>query len=73
MRHKCDDCSKAPPKNAVVVDRYCNYSAFNGYHRTHSDYSSVRCMSCGSYWRTKADYVGGLPDANESQRTCIVK
>jgi hypothetical protein len=46
-----------------VTQRLCNYSAFNGYHYTRSDYSTVRCAVCGSHWRTKADYVSSLPDA----------
>lgn len=41
----------------VVQDRQCNHSAFNGYRRTPSDYSSLVCYSCGATWRTKADYV----------------
>jgi hypothetical protein len=45
-----------------VVHRNCNYSAFNGGHRTPSDYSLVCCGTCGRRWRTKAAYVGRLPD-----------
>ncbi|NIT79608.1 MAG: hypothetical protein GWN58_33160 [Anaerolineae bacterium] len=46
-----------------VTQRYCNHSAFNGYHWTPSDYSEVRCMECRMSWRTKAKYVDLLPDA----------
>jgi hypothetical protein len=46
----------------VVIDRQCNYSAFSGSRRTASDYSAVHCPVCGHIWRTKARYVGGLPD-----------
>jgi hypothetical protein len=56
-----------------VLDRRCNFSAFNGYHRTPSDYSSVVCLMCcanrsggtakTALWRTKAGYVRELPDA----------
>lgn len=46
-----------------VTQRYCNHSAFNGYHWTPSDYSEVRCMECRVFWRTKAAYVDSLPDA----------
>jgi hypothetical protein len=46
-----------------VLVRYANYSAFNGYHRTPSDYSSLRCGTCGRCWRTSAGYVGQVPDA----------
>lgn len=38
-----------------------NYSAFNGYSLTPSDYSEVHCRECGRVWRTKAAYVDGLP------------
>jgi hypothetical protein len=47
----------------VVIVRYGNYSAFNGHHFTPSDYSLVKCRACNRHWRTKAAYVGGLPDA----------
>jgi hypothetical protein len=38
----------------------CNHSAFNGYHYTRSDYSSINCTECGHVWRTKAAYVFDL-------------
>jgi hypothetical protein len=34
----------------------CNHSAFNGYHRTSSEWSSVICKTCGAVWRTKANW-----------------
>lgn len=51
----------------VTVD-HANYSAFNGYHRTYSDYSEVRCTwempgrpdHICAIWRTKAAYVDAL-------------
>ena len=47
-----------------VVHYRCNYSAFNGYHYTPSDYSAVGCLTglggCGARWRTKAQYVNYL-------------
>lgn len=46
-----------------VTARRCNYSAFNGYHWTPSDYSEVRCSECLASWRTKAQYVDRLRDA----------
>lgn len=49
-------------RNWVVRARYCNYSAFNGYHYTPSDWSAVRCNACNAYWRTKALYVDRLAD-----------
>lgn len=45
----------------VVVQFMANCSAFNGYHRTSSDYSAVQCHGCMSIWRTKAEYVWALP------------
>lgn len=42
--------------------RKANYSAFNGGHRTPSDYSLVTCPACSCHWRTKAAYVDRLPD-----------
>jgi hypothetical protein len=48
----------------VVIQRECNHSAFNGYHRAPSDYSGLKCWApgCGRAWRTKAAYVRELPD-----------
>lgn len=48
----------------TVVQRNYNMSAFNGYRRTPSQYSEVRCSfaMCRSVWRTKAAYVADLPD-----------
>lgn len=55
-----------------VIDRNCNYSAFNGYRRTPSDYSSVICLAFSwpqicAVWRTKANYVDTLPDATREE------
>lgn len=52
----------------VVVQRQCNYSAFNGYHYTPSEYSLVRCTvpGCRSLWRTKATFVDDLPDEDST-------
>ncbi len=50
-------------RDVRVINRRCNYSAFNSYHRTPSAYSQVVCLSCGAIWRTKADYVDSSPDA----------
>ena len=58
---KCEKDPRDPP--VMVVDRNCNYSAFNGYAWTGSDYSMVMCLWCGSHWRTKAKYVDEKPDA----------
>ena len=51
------------PRRVEVLQRKCNHSAFNGYHRTPSEYSSVACLSCHRTWRTKAAYVDQAPDA----------
>jgi hypothetical protein len=58
-------CQREHQADWVVLQRKCNHSAFNGYHWTPSDYSSVRCghPGCGRVWRTKAAYVDSLPDA----------
>jgi hypothetical protein len=52
----------------TVVHRECNFSAFNGYHYTPSDYSLVLCGTCGRRWRTKAAYVRTLPDQSTTAR-----
>lgn len=61
------DCL-AKPELWRVVDRHCNYSAFNGHRYTPSDYSFCKCTKCGHGWRTKADYVALLADASASER-----
>ena len=62
--YECD----APKSEWRVLDRYCNYSAFNGGHRTPSEYSACKCLRCDHVWRTKADYVGSLADATAAER-----
>lgn len=44
-------------------DCFSAFSAFNGYHFTPSDYSEIVCTrpGCHGRWRTKAEYVDGLP------------
>lgn len=56
-------CRCPLPRTVVVVHRRCNFSAFNGYRRTWSAYSLVRCTRCSHYWRTRASYVDSAPDA----------
>jgi hypothetical protein len=51
-------------RNWVVIVRKGNYSAFNGYRFTLSDYSEVYCKSCRALGRTKAKYVDELPDGS---------
>lgn len=60
----CEGPKKERMKNWRVVDYKCNYSAFNGYHFTLSEYSSVTCIKCPGFWRTKAKYVEDLQGAN---------
>lgn len=55
----CTD--KGHRKSWRVDVRRANFSAFNGYRRTWSPYSQVRCGDCGAVWRTKAAYVDELP------------
>ncbi len=57
-------------EDLVVIARNENHSAFNGYKRTWSEYSHVRCTRPGCYgdWRTKAKYVDHLPDAGEQHK-----
>lgn len=45
----------------LVVQRKMNASSFNGGRATPSAYSCVKCVDCGAIWRTKANYVDGLP------------
>jgi hypothetical protein len=59
-------------EHIVVVHRQCNYSAFNGYHWTPSAYSQVRCLKCGTFWRTKANYVRGLRDATHLETVRVI-
>lgn len=44
-------------KNWVIAQFMSNRSAFNGYHETSSNYSEVRCLKCGRFWRTMAKYI----------------
>lgn len=64
-------CAEKGHRHVVLVRRG-NYSAFNGYHRTYSDYSDIRCINRyrdnklgpeGAFWRAKGKYVDELPDA----------
>jgi hypothetical protein len=50
------------PKNVRVVDRDCNYSAFNGCRCTPSRYSGVLCGTCGHHWRAKGAWVDAAQD-----------
>ena len=62
---KCEERKKPAKKRKwVVLNRHCNYSAFNGYHWTPSAYSAVHCPVCYTTWRTKAAYVDELKDGD---------
>lgn len=52
----------------VVTARNQNHSAFNGYRATPSAYSQVRCVECGTFWRTRAAFVRFLRDATDEER-----
>jgi hypothetical protein len=60
-------CRQEHRAHWVVTVREANYSAFNGRHRTPSDYSEIVCEKltggCGRRWRTRGAYVRSLPDA----------
>lgn len=51
-----------------VLDRNCNYSAFRGYRLTYSDYSALICLTCGSVWRSKANYIEYLYDISAKEK-----
>lgn len=61
-RERGVECRRSHRDRWVVIVREGNYSAFNGYHFTPSDYSCLECTSCGRTWRTKAGYVRDVPD-----------
>jgi hypothetical protein len=50
-----------------VWHRHCNYSAFNGYRETPSNYSRMICLNCAANWRTKAQYVDRYGDASPAE------
>jgi hypothetical protein len=60
---RCGEKKKPIAERRWVVTQYmCNHSAFNGYHYTRSDYSTVICEApgCTGCGRTKANYVDEL-------------
>lgn len=63
-----DACKNWYHREQWVVTQYrCNHSAFNGYHKTYSDYSEVWCTICPRRWRTKASYVNLLDVVSRSE------
>lgn len=63
-------CKRKDHRSSWRVTVYrANYSAFNGYRRTRSDYSEVTCTLDGHRWRTKAAYVEELPRSLEARES----
>jgi len=61
---KCEERSKpVAERNWEVLQYKCHHSAFSGYHCTWSQWSTVRCKTCGAVGRTKASYVDELKHA----------
>lgn len=60
----CGRDLRTDKEDLIVLALKCNHSAFNGYRRTPSNWSEVRCIrpGCHGIWRTKSDYVYQLPD-----------
>jgi hypothetical protein len=57
----CSDGELGHPIDQVFIHTWHgNYSAFNGYRFTPSDYSELGCSRCGVSWRTNAAYVEEL-------------
>lgn len=58
-------CGDGEPRHELqhieILTYRGNYSAFNGYRFTPSDYSAVSCTRCGAVWRTNAGWVELLP------------
>lgn len=74
--------NKAHRPSWRVYQRRGNRSAFSGYHWTPSDYSAVLCLDCyggergedsTAIWRTKADYVDGLPDIKPGEEEAAIE
>jgi len=75
---KCAEREKPIQDRKWFVSQFkYNRSAFNGYHATWSDYSTVQCLSCGAAGRTKAKYADTLPLGGQevivpcSQKNCL--
>lgn len=56
------NCKEHGKKFWRIVHYKHNHSAFNGYHRTYSEWSSIICVApgCLASWRTEAAYVEKL-------------
>jgi hypothetical protein len=68
----CPERKKPVDQRAwVVTQRLGNASAFNGYRWQPSDWSSVFCLGCHAFGRTKASYVSSLRDGRISNNPPI--
>lgn len=56
----------------VVTVRNANYSRFSGGRYTPSDYSEIRCMTTGAFWRSKSKLNDSLPDATFNEATEVI-
>ena len=65
--HKSSPCPALIGKWRVI-DRHCNYSRFGGGRYQPSQYSALKCLTCGARWRTNADYVALVKDATPKER-----
>lgn len=55
---KCEERRKPiEEREWKVLQLKCHHSAFAGYRRTPSHFSSVTCLICGAVWRTKSDFA----------------
>jgi hypothetical protein len=63
-RKRTAECARLHRKAWRVRQRNMNASAFNGYRPTWSAYSGLICTheGCGRAWRSRAAYVGSIPD-----------
>lgn len=80
-------CHRHERSNYRLAHVRHNHSAFSGYHRTYSDYSSVVCVApdptssnphnvCSHRWNSKAAWVDNLPhlspaDGYAMKETCL--
>lgn len=65
----CPERQKPLAERDWTVSQYgCNHSAFNGYHRTPSDYSTVKCGQCPGMWRSKGRFVEELVALGKVER-----
>lgn len=67
----CPRCSF--PGVLVILHYRCNFSAFSGYRRTPSNYSSLLCCHCGNRFRTKAKYVNSLKILTNKQLEYVMR